>query len=351
MTLVIASQLEEGLNAQLRTHVSAPTVIGVSEERPWEAANDADLLLIRPSLQWRQHKTLARPAVWPGRLKWVYSASVGVDFYPRWVLDAPLVTCGRGVASEEIADYVFAALYSHAKDLDAIRAHQPADWKPTPLGRVAGTTLGIVGLGAIGVAVARRALALGMRVTATRRRRLPSPVAGVELVDTLQAVVASADHLLLALQGFTNGLAVDVRFAIHVAAHPGPEMQNVRNIQGVGGDRIRGRQSGLDFLVKQRDDPVEDFEQVEKHMLAFVGNGESLAGMILRLPDAGDFEAHTRPQRVALGLRERRIQPIQQILRDVLLLAQNGAARGLGGMRHEHRLDAHRGNHVESAAE
>jgi phosphoglycerate dehydrogenase-like enzyme len=199
MTLVIASQLEEGLNAQLRTHVSAPTVIGVSEERPWEAANDADLLLIRPSLQWRQHKTLARPAVWPGRLKWVYSASVGVDFYPRWVLDAPLVTCGRGVASEEIADYVFAALYSHAKDLDAIRAHQPADWKPTPLGRVAGTTLGIVGLGAIGVAVARRALALGMRVTATRRRRLPSPVAGVELVDTLQAVVASADHLLLAL--------------------------------------------------------------------------------------------------------------------------------------------------------
>jgi phosphoglycerate dehydrogenase-like enzyme len=199
MSLVIASQLEEGLNAQLRTHASAPTVIGVSEERPWEAANDADLLLIRPSLQWRQHKTLARPAVWPGRLKWVYSASVGVDFYPRWVLDAPLVTCGRGVASEEIADYVFAALYSHAKDLDAIRAHQPADWKPTPLGRVAGTTLGIVGLGAIGVAVARRALALGMRVTATRRRRLPSPVAGVELVDTLQAVVASADHLLLAL--------------------------------------------------------------------------------------------------------------------------------------------------------
>jgi len=97
MTLVIASQLEEAMNAQLRRHASAPIVIAASDERPWEAANDADFLLIRPSLEWRHIKTLARPAVWPGRLKWVYSAPVGVDFYPSWVLEAPLVTCGRGV--------------------------------------------------------------------------------------------------------------------------------------------------------------------------------------------------------------------------------------------------------------
>jgi len=77
----------------------------------------------------------------------------------------------------------------------------PLEWKSAPLGRVSGTTLGIVGLGAIGAAVARRALALDMRVTAARRRRLPSPVAGVDILDTLQAVVASADHLLLALPG------------------------------------------------------------------------------------------------------------------------------------------------------
>jgi phosphoglycerate dehydrogenase-like enzyme len=198
-SLVIASQLEDGFNRQLCAHSSAPTVIGVSDERPWEAANDADLLLIRPSLHWQRIKTLARPAEWPGRLKWVYSASVGVDFYPRWLLDAPLVTCGRGVASEEIADYAIAAIYAHSKDLQAVQARAPAEWKQAPLGRIGGTTLGLVGLGAIGTAVARRALALGMRVTAARRRRLPSPVAGVELLDSLESVVASADHLLLAL--------------------------------------------------------------------------------------------------------------------------------------------------------
>jgi phosphoglycerate dehydrogenase-like enzyme len=199
MSLVIASQMEEVFNEQLRAHASGPTVIAAPEERPWEAANDADLLLIRPSLQWRRSKTLARPSQWPGRLKWVYSASVGIDFYPSWVLEAPLVTCGRGVASVEIADYVIAAIYAYSKNLEAVRAHHPSDWTSVPLGTIAGTTLGIVGLGAIGTAVARRALALGMRVTATRRRRLPSPLDEVELLDTLEAVVASADHLLLAL--------------------------------------------------------------------------------------------------------------------------------------------------------
>lgn len=201
MSLVIASQLDEGFNDRLRGHAVRPTVIGVSEERPWEAADDADVLLVVPSPGWRANRQHARPPSWPGRLQWVYSASVGVDFYPRWLLDAPLVTCGRGVASQEIADYVIAAIYLQAKNLEAVRVHAAATWAPAQLGRVTGSTVGIVGLGAIGSAVAARALALGCRVTAARRRNLPSPVLGVELRDDLAAVVASADHLVLALPG------------------------------------------------------------------------------------------------------------------------------------------------------
>jgi phosphoglycerate dehydrogenase-like enzyme len=196
---VIASQLEDGFNAKLRAHASAPTVIGVPGDRPWEVADDADVLLVRPSIEWQRIKSASRPGGWPGRLKWVYSASVGVDFYPRWLLDAPLVTCGRGVASEEIADYVLAAIYAHTKNLEAVRARSLAEWRQAPLGRVTGTILGVVGLGAIGTALAQRALALGMRVVAVRRRPLPSSVRGVELQGSLESVVASADHLVLAL--------------------------------------------------------------------------------------------------------------------------------------------------------
>jgi phosphoglycerate dehydrogenase-like enzyme len=243
MSFIIASQMEELFNERLRAHASAPTVITVPEERPWEAANDADLLLIRPSVQWRQLKTLARPPDWPGRLKWVYSASVGVDFYPSWVLEAPLVTCGRGVASVEIADYVIAAVYAYSKNLDAVGARHPSEWKSTPLGRVTGTTLGIVGLGAIGTEVARRALALGMRVTAIRRRPLPSPLADVELLDTLQAVVASADHLLLALPA-TDATRSLIDAAVLEQAKPSAHIINV----------ARGSVLDQDALVAALDD-------------------------------------------------------------------------------------------------
>lgn len=198
MSLIIASQMEPGFNERLRARA---TLLDVPDDAPWSVANDADVLLVRPTPAWRGNRGLARPAGWPGRLRWVFSASVGVDFYPPWLLDAPLVTCGRGVASDEIADYVVAAIYAQTKDLDSVRARSLAEWKQTSLGRVTGSIVGIVGLGAIGAAVARRALALGMRVTATRRRDLPSPVAGVELLADLGAVVASADHLVLAIPG------------------------------------------------------------------------------------------------------------------------------------------------------
>lgn len=228
MSIVIASQMEEGFNADLRALPAAPTVIGVSEDRPWEAANDADVLLVRPSPAWRAvcRESGDRPTLWPGRLRWVYSASVGVDFYPRWLLEAPLVTCGRGVASQEIADYVIAAIYLEAKNLEAHRARSLDQWLPTPLGRVAGSTVGIVGFGAIGEAVARRALALGARVIAARRRALPSLVEGVELLDDLRAVVASADHLVLALPG-TNATRHIVDAALLAHARPTAHLINI----------------------------------------------------------------------------------------------------------------------------
>jgi phosphoglycerate dehydrogenase-like enzyme len=199
MGLVIASQFEDSFNEALRAHALRPTVIVAREDRPWDAANDADILLVRPTPPWGRIGASQRPVSWPGRVRWIHSGSVGVDFYPDWLLDAPLVSCARGVSSDEIADYVISAIYHHSKDLEAVRARGPDQWRPAPLGRIAGTTIGIIGLGDIGTAVARRALALGMRIVAARRRPLPSPVETVDMLDSLAAVVAAADHLVLAL--------------------------------------------------------------------------------------------------------------------------------------------------------
>jgi phosphoglycerate dehydrogenase-like enzyme len=198
--LVIASQLDPAINALLRAHPAQPTVIGVPAERPWEIAAEADILLVRPSTPWLGHGRHAAPAGWPGRLQWIFSATTGVDFYPRWMINGTTpMCCARGVASEEIAEYVIAAIMAQAKDLDAIRARSLADWKAFTLGRVQGSTVGIVGLGSIGTAVARRALALGARVIAVRRRPIPSPVAGVEMFDSVVDLIGESDHIVLAV--------------------------------------------------------------------------------------------------------------------------------------------------------
>lgn len=222
MSLIIASQMEADFNRSLGLHPSAPTLIDVAEDEPWTAASEADILLVRPSLAWRQ-PLHARPNIWPGRLKWVYSASAGVDFYPDWLLDAPLVTCGRGVASEEIADYVIAAIYAHAKNLEAVTARSRAQWVHAPLGRVSGTTIGIVGLGAIGVAVARRGLALGAQVIGVRRSGTQSGLNGVELVRDIETLVGRADHIVIAVPAtpetrhlFDEALLAKVKPGAHI---------------------------------------------------------------------------------------------------------------------------------------
>lgn len=225
MSLIIASQMEPDFNRSLGRHPLRPTLIDVAEDEPWTAAGEADILLVRPSVAWRQSHG-PRPDIWPGRLKWVYSASAGVDFYPPWLLEAPLVTCGRGVASDEIADYVIAAIYVHAKNLEAVTVRSREQWVNAPLGRVSGTTIGIVGLGAIGTAVARRGLALGAQVIGVRRSGAQPGVAGIQHVADLERLVAEADHIVIAVPGTaeTRHLFND---ALFVRVKPGAHLINV----------------------------------------------------------------------------------------------------------------------------
>ncbi len=93
-----------------------------------------------------------------------------------------VVTNTPHVLTESTADFTFGLLLAAARRIAEgdriVRAGRFTGWTPTyMLGtRVSGMTLGIVGLGRIGQAVARRARGFGMRVVYTQRTRAPEAV-------------------------------------------------------------------------------------------------------------------------------------------------------------------------------
>lgn len=97
---------------------------------PWTRAGEVDVLFTGPRNGWRDAPAQA-PAGWPGRLQWVHLASAGIDFFPPWLLDVPLVTCSRGVAAVPIAEYVLTALLAHEKAWDALQVDGASRWRDT----------------------------------------------------------------------------------------------------------------------------------------------------------------------------------------------------------------------------
>lgn len=150
-------------------------------------------------LAWRPPARLAARAP---RLRWIQSLTGGCE---QWLgADTPaeaVLTCARGTHRVQMSEHILAGLFLCAKDLPAIVLDQAAGrWRRRVNPTLAGATLGILGLGAIGAEVARWAAALGMRVIGTKRE--PAEVPGVERVHPpaeTGRVLAESDYLLLLL--------------------------------------------------------------------------------------------------------------------------------------------------------
>jgi phosphoglycerate dehydrogenase-like enzyme len=132
-------------------------------------------------------------------VRWVHVLAAGIDGFPLDVVGERVLTCSRGASAPAIAEFVLAAMLAVEKQLPALwLSEPPAEWNVAALGGLAGTHLALVGIGAIGTEVARRALAFDMEVAALRRRPAPAPVDGVRIVTDLGALLADADHVVVA---------------------------------------------------------------------------------------------------------------------------------------------------------
>ena len=133
--------------------------------------------------------------------RWLQSASTGVDHaaYAAYIAAGGTLTNAPGVHGGAIAEYVFAHILHRAK-LVAEHAGRAAErsWAPMDSESLEGRTIGLVGYGGIGAAIARRARAFGMRTVATKRRAPEDPHLDAHLTpERLPELLGESDYVVL----------------------------------------------------------------------------------------------------------------------------------------------------------
>ncbi|SFI87549.1 NAD(P)-dependent oxidoreductase [Celeribacter neptunius] len=221
---VIVNQIDPEFGEILARHPSLPKVIDhFDRAHPWELPEETEVLITRAFRSWPETpETIRFP-----NLKWVQTFSAGIEIYPEALMRGRIVTNGRGLTAPQIAEYVLAAMLLVEKDIFGARTRSPEDWGTRVFGTLEGKVLGLIGYGAIGAEVAKRARAFDMEVLACRRGDWSDDVPeGLAPCATPEEVLSRADHAVLAMP-LTPQTERMVDDALLAHAKPGLHLINV----------------------------------------------------------------------------------------------------------------------------
>ncbi len=154
------------------------------------------------------------------RFRLLQAPGAGIDKIAMHAIPPKVWICNAFEHEGPIAEYVFAAMLDTTVNLSALARLIPekgwagAYFSRLPHGELAGKTLGLIGLGRIGKAIASRAKAFDMRVmaVAARARDSAPDVDWIATQDKLPELLAGADFVVLAapLNDATRGM-IDAR--------------------------------------------------------------------------------------------------------------------------------------------
>jgi phosphoglycerate dehydrogenase-like enzyme len=265
--------LAEDNDAQLSMLTDVPRVVGNHPAAFEAVAADAAVILHWSGSRDRLREVfMACPHV-----RWVHSRSAGLDnlLFPELVASDVQLTNGSGVFSQSLGEFALAMILYFAKDFRRmLRNREAARWEQFDVDEIAGQTVGIVGYGDIGRAVAARAHAMGMRVLALKRH---PPASADPLIqqfykpEQLAEMLGQVDYVVVSapLTPETRHMISDAQFAamkpgaVLINIGRGPVVDQAALVRALTEKRIKG--AGLDVFEHEpipAGDPIWKLENV-----------------------------------------------------------------------------------------
>ena len=211
-------------------------------------------------------------------IKWIQASSAGMDrhMYPALRESDVILTNAAGLYATHVADQAFALLLGLARGIhDSVRNQDKHQWGrgKAPMIEIDGFKIGIVGMGGIGVQMAKRAKGFDMYVMAVDAYRTDRPDTVDELMpmDQLSNMMSQVDVVMIACplteetRGLINkdNLSVMQPSAFFINVARGPIVNEPDLIEILQAGTIAA--AGLDVTEIEplpEDSPLWDFDNV-----------------------------------------------------------------------------------------
>ncbi len=197
-------------------------------------------------------------------LRWIHALTAGVEFllFPETQSSSVLLSNSKGIHGIPMAEHVLGMMLSFTRRLPLLQQQQKHHlWQRPPideLQEINGKTLAVVGLGAIGHEIAKKAKAMDLRVIAAKREMTQEPfVDRLYRPEQLLEMLAEADFVVVALPltDATSGLFGREQFAAmkstayFINVSRGAVVQEEPLLECLKAGRIAG--AGLDVFVEE----------------------------------------------------------------------------------------------------
>lgn len=273
ITLLVTADPNESYLKPLERLPSETRIIVTNDrDRLRQVAPEADVLL---NADFRDPSAFLDTFPLATRVRWIHVLSAGVEksLSPE-IINSPVpMSNGRDLFSRPLAEWVIGSMIYFAYDFPRLRRNQQTHkWEPFDREPLFGQTLGIIGFGGIGRALAERVKPFGMKILTTRRVPTPDPLVDATFAPAqLNEMLAQCDFVAVCapLTKETEGMIGRAQFAsmkksaVIVNVGRGPVIDEEALIEALQSKQIHG--AALDVFTVEPlpgESPLWDLENV-----------------------------------------------------------------------------------------